>query len=145
MAKSGSRRKEVLDEFCKALGIYDREDNRRSYVAKALRAFGKEQCRIWLDQTDGDYKSWGKLANPARGLEIAKRKSKAREKELAELRYRDNVSPTVVHRDSQTELKRLRNQLEEELAKDDRASQFLLAGLRARIAELSAETGTPKM
>ena len=80
MAKSNNRRKEILDEFCKALGIYDRDDNRRSYVAQAIRAFGEDQCRIWLDQTDGDYKNWGKLANPNRGLEIAKQISKAREK-----------------------------------------------------------------
>ncbi len=40
---------------------------------------------------------------------------------------------------------RVRQQLKDELSKGGRASQFLLAGLRERIAELSAETGTPKM
>lgn len=63
----------------------------------------------------------------------------------AKSRVGPNVTPTVLRRDPYAELVELRTQLADELSKGGHASQFLLAGLRARIAELSAETGTPKM
>lgn len=63
----------------------------------------------------------------------------------AKTQFRDNVTPTVVRRNPEAELAECRRRLHDELSKGSRASQFLLAGLRARIAELSAETGTPKL
>ncbi|MDE2637634.1 MAG: hypothetical protein OXI30_14830, partial [Chloroflexota bacterium] len=80
-----------------------------------------------------------------------RKKLRARDRALrnarmsAQTRFPDMVKPTVIQRDSAGELLKLRQQLQDELSKGGRANQFLVAGLRARIAELSAETGTPKI
>ena len=141
---SKARRRKFLDDLCAELGI-DPDDGRRSEAARAHRAFGDEQCRAWLAQADGDYNKWNELADLTKALEFGKRRSKAEEARLEKARHTEKVTPTVVPREPQCELVKLREQLEDELSKGSRANHFLLAGLRERIAELSAETGTPKI
>ena len=166
--KQKNKRKKTLDDICNALGIRGRTDDRRRYIASALDAFGEEQIRAWIAEAKGNYIKWERLARKKQrraekkwinrpkkrkkksrlASRISRReevKRNAREGELEEFRYRENVTPTTISRDPHAGLVEVRQQLEDELSKGSRASQFILAGLRERISELLAETNTPKI
>ncbi|MDE2750165.1 MAG: hypothetical protein OXI34_14500 [Chloroflexota bacterium] len=160
MANAKKRRKRFLIEFCETFGIYDRRDVRRSQAAWAFTTFGENQCREWLVQSRGQYTNWEEslaackrvrkaarrsVALKARRKAAEKAKRNSREEVLAKSRFRKKIAPTVVPKNPQTELTEIRQQLKDELSKGRSARKFVLASLRERIAELSAETGTPKI
>lgn len=101
------------------------------------------QVKTWTKQTEHTSKGKARVGEGKRRR--AHNRALANTRKSAKGRIRNSVTPTVVPRDPHAELVKLRRQLDDELAKGGRANQFLLAGLRSRISELSAETGTPKL
>ena len=139
------RRDPFYEEMCVRLGIVDQADWRRDFVALAIVTHGRRKCSEWLEKSGDDFGKWEGLVDIKELPAIIRTRKNNSESELAKSRHRERVTASVLHNDSIAELTELRQQLEDELSKGGRASQFLLAGLRARIAELSAETGTPKV
>lgn len=158
-AETKARRNRFLIEFCEAFGIHDRRDVRRSQAAQAFTMYGENRCREWLEQARGQYSRWeASLAEGKRVRKAARRsatlkarrkaaeeaKKNSREEVLAKSRYRDTGTPTVIRRDDpRTELAKVRQQLQDELSKGRGARKYILASLRERISELSAEADTP--
>jgi len=159
MANEKSRRKRFGIEFCDAFGIDYRRDVRRSQAESAFAVFGENQCRAWLVQAAGKYSRWEaslaagkrlrKAARRAEALEARRKaaevaKKNSREEVLAKSRYRGTGTPTVIRRDDpRTELAKVRQQLQDELSKGREARKYIIASLRERISELSAEADTP--
>ena len=139
------RRDPYFEELCLRLGIVDRADWRRDFVALAIVTHGRRKCSEWLEKSGDDFGKWEGLVDIKELPAIIRTRKSNSESELAKSRHRERVTASVLHNDSIAELTELRHQLKDELSKGTKASQFLLAGLRARIAELSAETGTPKV
>ena len=137
------RRDPFFEELCLRLGIVNQTDWRRDFVALAIVTHGRVKCSEWLEESDDDFAKWEGLVDIIELPAIIKTRKKNSENELVKSRYREEVTASVSRNDPKGELKTLRKQLEDELSKGGRANQYLLAGLRARIAELSAESGTP--
>lgn len=139
------RRDPFFEEMCVRLGIVDRADWRRDFVALAIVTHGRRKCSEWLEESGDDFAKWEGRVDIKELPKILKTRKNNSESELAKSRHRDEVTASVLHNDPKAELTELRQQLEDELSKGGNTSQFLLAGIRERIAELSAETGTPNM
>lgn len=122
----------------------ERQANLSRHKAMVMRGQSKARKRAEKDRNrDRTKKDSGGKPRVGEG-----RRRRAHERALrtasmsAKNRYKD-FTPTAAPKDARIELAKVREQLQDELSRCHAARRYILASLRARISELSAEADSP--
>lgn len=138
------RRDPFFEELCVRLGIVNRADWRRDFVALAIVTHGQGKCSEWLEESGDDFAKWEGLVDIRELPAIIMTRKNHSENELVKSRYREKVTATVSHNDPKVELTELRRRMKNAETKDGKVGELIRSGLKEQIKLLEAKINSPK-